>query len=694
MSRHPLPMPATNETICALLPPPPPAGEDWGGGGTERRCRVGERSHSSDPDRWNLTSTVSDRASLRWPPPPPSPASGGGSRAACRQPARSPGKLALALAATLAAIAVTPTPASAAPLLPAWLHWTALLPGQTYNPEESHFPRRRPGHPVRTIEQRPPQNPDHTDPAPYNMVGDFVPLPDRWRIMETLGFKFPWYDPYNQNILKGDKPINLPFLKGNDWFFSVLGISDTIIEPRSIPTPVGPQSSQNPGAIDIFSSTHQRIQVQTFLAGIILYQGDTVFKPPNHEFRLTLAGQYNRVDTREVRALRIDPRRGKSREDSFIAVQELFYDKHLRDVSDRYDFDAFRIGIQPFSTDFRGFLFQDLQFGLRLFGNRDNNRWQYNLAWFRRVEKDTNSGLNDIGAGLRDDDVFVANLYRQDWPVLGFISQATIVHNRNRETDFFFDENGFIARPASLGQERAREYDVTYLGYNGDGHFGRLNLTVSSYLAIGRNDSVWTGERTDVRAGFFAAEAGRDFDWIRLRTSVAWASGDKEPFDKRSTGYDAIFENPIFAGADTNYWFRQNMPLIGGGGVTLTGRNSMIPSLRSSRELGQSNFDGPGLRLIGIGGDFDLTPQSRVSVNLNQLWFDQTASLELARNQAPIGREIGQDVSVSWIWRPYMTQNAVFRLSAAGLRSGSGLGALYGKNDTYYTVLGNLVLTF
>ena len=24
--------------------------------------------------------------------------------------------------------------------------------------------------------------------------------------------------------------------------------------------------------------------------------------------------------------------------------------------------------------------------------------WQYNLAWFRRVEKDTNSGLNDIFA--------------------------------------------------------------------------------------------------------------------------------------------------------------------------------------------------------------------------------------------------------------------------------------------------------
>ncbi len=602
--------------------------------------------------------------------------------------------LVLAIAGTL--LSAASLSATAAPLAagPSWLQWIGLLPAQTYDPDAARIIRRRPGHPITRIEEREPQNPGHIDPAPIDQVGEFVPLPDRWRIMEALDFKFPWYDPYNQNVWKGDKPMKIPGLDGDDWFLSLIGISDTVLEPRSIPTPVGPQSSEDPGSIDIFSGIHQRIQVQTVLAGIVLFKGETVFKPPEHEFRLTLAAQYNRVDTEEVRALQIDPRLGNVRDDGFVAVQELFYDKHLRDVSDRYDFDSIRIGIQPFSTDFRGFLFQDLQFGVRLFGNRDNNRWQYNLAWFRRVEKDTNSGLNDVGAGLRDDDIFVANLYRQDWPRLGFVSQATIVHNRNRESEFFFDENGFIARPASLGVERPREYDVTYVGYNGDGHFGRLNLTVSAYYALGRNDAVFIDRRNDIEAGFFAAEAGMDFDWIRTRASLAWASGDEQPFDNKSNGFDSIFENPVFAGADTSYWIRQNMPLIGGGGVALTGRNSMIPSLRSSRELGQSNFDGPGLRLIGIGADFDLTPQSRVSVNLNQLWFDETASLETARNQAPIDREIGQDLSVAWIWRPYFTQNVVLRLSAAGLNAGSGLADLYGDDDTYYSVLGNLVLTF
>jgi hypothetical protein len=590
-----------------------------------------------------------------------------------------------ALVSSSRTLAATP-----ATLPQTWLELTGLLPAPTYDWEHSAFVRRRPGQPA---PERPVDeiiNPGAVNPAAPDQVGEILPLPDRWRIMEALGFKHPWYDPYNQNVWKGDLPMF-----GDDVFLSLVGVSDTILEPRSVPTPVGPQSSEDPGANDIYSGIDQTIFAQTFLAGIVLFKGETVFKPPTYEFRLTLAGQYNRVDVDDVRALQIDPRLGTMRDDGFIGIQELFYDYHIRDVSTRYDFDSVRVGIQPFSTDFRGFLFQDLQFGVRLFGNRDNNFWQYNLAWFRRVEKDTNSGLNDVLEGLRDDDIFVANLYRQDWPFVGFVSQGTLVHNRNREDDFFFDENGFIARPSSLGGERRRTYDVTYVGYNGDGRIGQYNLTVSAYYALGENEpGTFVDHETDIESAFFAAEASRDFDWIRARASLAWATGDDDAFDDESNGFDAIFENPVFAGADTSYWIRQNIPLIGGGGVFLSGRNSLLPSLRSSRELGQSNFDNPGLRLIGVGADFDLTPQSRLSFNLNQLWFDETEILEVARNQGGIDREIGQDVSAAWIWRPYMTQNVVVRLSAAALIPGDGLETLYGGDDTYYTVLGNVILNF
>jgi hypothetical protein len=595
----------------------------------------------------------------------------------------------LCLSAALTAVLYAPTQSLAFSADNLLLHSMGSLPAYLYDPDSSQIPRRRPGHPVPERSEPEIINPDNTEPAPIDAVGDFIPVPDRWRIMESLGFKFPWYDPYNQNVWKGDKPIH-----GDDWFLSLLAISDTIMEPRSVPTPVGPQASLNPGAFDIFSGPDQTIFASTLLAGIIYFKGDTVFKPPEWEYRLTLAFNYNRVDVDDVRALEIDPRGGNTRIDGFLAVQEAFIDRHLNDVGSRYDFDAIRIGIQPFSTDFRGFLFQDLQMGVRLFGNRDNNRRQYNLAWFRRVEKDTNSGLNDIEAGLRDDDTFVANYYWQDFGFLGLTSQWTFVYNRNRDTKFFFDDNGFIARPASLGLEKPREYTIYYLGYNVDGKIDWLNISGSFYYAHGKNDAVFVERETDVRAGFAALELSRDFDWIRPRLSLLWASGDSDPFDGQSNGFDAIFENPLFAGGDTSYWVRQNLPFVGGGGVTLAGRNSILPALRSSKELGQSNFDNPGIRLVGVGADFDLTPQSRVSVNLNRYWFDETAVLELARNQGPIDRSLGTDLSVAWIWRPFMTQNAVVRLSGAVLDPGRGLADLYGDDDRYYSVLGNFIFTY
>ena len=522
--------------------------------------------------------------------------------------------------------------------------------------------------------------------------GRIMPVPDRWRILNTLGImQQDWRDPYHQNTYKADKPLH------DDWFLDVSLTSDTVYEPRRFPVPVSPQGTASSGELDVIGDGDQTVFAETLIAGVVYYKGDTVFRPPDWEYRLTLAAQYNHVETEQARLLRADPDEGTDRTDNHLGVQELFVDKHLRDVSPRYDFDSVRFGIQPFNADFRGFLFQDEQFGLRLFGTRDNNIFQYNLAWFRRIEKDTNSGLNDLGEGLRDDDVFAANLYWQDFPTLGFFTQGTIVHNRNREGDdgAHFNTNDFIERPASLGLEKPRNYDVTYLGLSGDGHFGRTNLTASIYYAYGDQDrGVFVDRSTDIRAAFAAAELSRDFDWTRVRLSALYASGDDDPFDDVSTGFDAIFENPLFAGADTSFWIRQPVPLIGGGRVSLSGRNGILNSLRSSKEEGQSNFDNPGTVLLGIGTDHDLTPEWRLSTNVNQLWFDTTEILEVARNQGDIDTEIGTDISVAAIYRPLFTQNVVLRISGATLIPGDGYEALFGDDERPYSILANLILTY
>ena len=554
--------------------------------------------------------------------------------------------------------------------------------------------RRRPGKPVRKKEPLPPVDPEAVPPPSPNLPREFIPVPDRWRIVEAIGVNEKWWDPYNQNTLKGDRPVF------DDWFINLNVISDTVFEPRAFPIPVGIQTSERANALDTFGDTNQLVFNQNLILSAVILQGDTAYRPPDYEVRITPVFNYNNVEVEERRILHIQAERGTERSDKHVGWQELFIDKHIHNVSHRYDFDSIRVGIQPFSTDFRGFLFQDNQLGIRLFGNRNNNIFQYNLAWFRKVEKDTNSGLNDIGLPLRDDDLYIANLYWQDFPVLGFVSQASVVHNVNDEKNkFFFNTNGFLERPAGIGVERLHGYRVTYYGLNGDGHFGRLNLTHSIWYAHGENDLNQFSGATDskIRAFFAAFEPSIDFSWVRLRGSFLYASGDDDPFDDRETGFDAPFENPQFAGGDTSFWIRQPIPLIGGG-VALSGRNAVLPALRSSKEQGQSNFSNPGLRLIGAGADLDLTPEFRLSFNLNRLDFVNTSSIEFLRNQGDIEKSIGWDVSAAAIWRPLFIQNVVFRLSGAALVPGKGFKEIYrtadNDEDLFYTVLANLILTY
>jgi hypothetical protein len=568
----------------------------------------------------------------------------------------------------------------------------ASAPGPEALPDDRILLQRPMGRPLEAI--IPTIDPGQVPPPSPLLPRETVPVPDRWRIVDQLGIVNQHvFDPYNPNTLKGDRPVF-----GEDWFFNLGVISDTLFEARKLPTPIGAQSSQDPQANDQFGRGRQSTFAQNLIVSLSLLKGSTTFKPPELEFRFVPVLNYNVSKVEEVRALRIDPRSGTRRTDHFAAIQEAFVDYEYNIASEYFDFDDIRVGIQPFISDFRGFLFQDQPVGIRFFGSRESNRWQYNLAWFRRLDKDTNSGLNDIGKPLRKDDVFVANLFRQDFLVPGFTLQGTVIHNINRETaDAFLDNNGFQIRPAIFGDARPHKYSVTYLGASGDGHFGRWNTTASLYYAVGRDDrNPFSQQPADITAFYGVGEVSRDFDWIRVRGTALYASGDKNPYDGRETGFDAILENPQIAGADTSFWIRQAVPLIGGGGVALSGRNGVLASLRSSKDQGQSNFTNPGVALIGIGADFDISPRWRVIGNLNQLWFANTTVLSVLRNQGNIDRNLGTDISAAVQYRPLFTQNIVLNASAAALVAGKGLKQLYDADSgkTQYSILFNVLLTF
>ena len=572
------------------------------------------------------------------------------------------------------------------------------LPSPTATPEKIDL--KRPGSPeAPVVYEIPPIDPARVPPPEPVLPRETLPLPDRWRILDTLGVsKQRFWDPYHQNVYKGDKPYK-PFKKwGDDWFLSLIGVWDSLGEARRLPIPVGAQSSRRAGANDVFTSANQHTLAQTLVVGASIIKGNTTFKPPDYEYRLILALNLNRSQVDPVRALRVDPQQGFVRWDNHVAVQEAFYDKHRQDVSVRYDFDSYRIGIQPIISDFRGFVFQDNALGLRYFGNRDNNHLQYNLGAFVRLEKDTNTGLNDLLQRPRSDVVLLANLYRQDFPTLGHTTQVTLINNWNGEDGpDYYNRNGFQERPAVLGDAKPHHYNVTYLGANGDGHFGKWNLSTSLYGAVGRvsRDPLARKPQT-ILAGFGAMELSRDFDWVRGRFTVIGATGDSDPFDGKATGFDAILENPQIAGADTGFWIRQAVPLVGGGGIAITGRNGVLPSLRASKDQGQSNFSNPGLLFVGIGADLDVAPQVRVVTNVSGIAFANTSVLSVLRNQGRLDRFVGIDTSAAVQIRPLMTQNIVLNISGAALLPGRSFRQLYDEDlrGAQYSILVNVLLSY
>ena len=132
------------------------------------------------------------------------------------------------------------------------------------------------------IERAPPA---YVSPIPRPGLADYVdsvPVPDRWRIVDTLGYKERWWDPYNRNVLKADRPVH-----GDDWFFNLGVISDTVYELRDVPTPVGGISTDRPAASTCSAAPTSGPRSQNLAAEFVYYKGDTVFKPPDYEFRFT-----------------------------------------------------------------------------------------------------------------------------------------------------------------------------------------------------------------------------------------------------------------------------------------------------------------------------------------------------------------------------------------------------------------------
>ena len=515
-------------------------------------------------------------------------------------------------------------------------------------------------------------------------VARFETLTDRWRILDTLLNRLPadprlvrgrGLDPYNQNTLKGDRPVI-----GQDVFLVLTGTLDVPFEARRLPLPSGVSAAQAE-SYEFFGDGNELFSSPEALLSAELFKGDTAFKPKSWAFKVTGAFDVNTLKLNENNGVNVDVRAGETRTKEKAALQEAFGELKLADLSSYYDVVSVRAGIQPFVSDFRGFIFSDSNLGARLFGNASNNSVQYNAAYFDLLEKDTNSDLNTFHK--RDQKVFVANIFRQDTLAHGFTVAASYHRSQDEASkEFYYDQNGFLVRPSLIGSPRLHNITSNYIGLTADGHLGRVNVDEAFYYVFGHDGANPLGnpeqgnQGQDISAELGALELSLDRDWARFRISGFYASGDGNAEDGKAKGFDSIDDLVNFAGGPFSFWNRSAIPLTQTG-VLLKTPGSLLPDLRSSKFEGQANFVNPGLVLANAGLDLALTPKLKAVVNANYLRFADTGALSFLLFQPGIRKDIGIDLGAGFIWRPPLTQNLVITAGVTGLIPGGGADDLF-----------------
>lgn len=513
----------------------------------------------------------------------------------------------------------------------------------------------------------------------------FLPLEDRWRIglpqwdRYDRGHpqldEYPFVpgaqlDPYHQNVLKGDYPI-----LGQHNFLNLTVTENLLFEARQVPTPNTPfESTPDPNSKEFFGDPDQFFLNNNAVISADWVHGDGAFKPADWRFKITQFFNLNHLVVDEFGVVNPDVRKGTARTRFDYAIEEWFVESKIADLSPDYDFLSVRAGSQPFVSDFRGFLFADTNRMVRLFGNRLANRDQFNVIWVDQTEKDTNSFLNTFDD--RHQNTVILNYYRQDfiWP--GYTAQLSYHYNHDQASTKF-DQNDFLVRPDPAGVFAPHEVNAHYLGWSGDGHINRFNISHSFYWALGKDElNPIAGAPQHINAQMFALELSYDRDWIRFRSSYFFASGDSDVSfgNRQATGFDTIFDNPNFAGGQFSYWNRQQIKLFG---VNLVQRLSLVPDLRSSKLQGQSNFVNPGLQLLNLGVDADVTPRLKIIANGNLLWFNQTEVLKTFTFQSNIEPFIGADLSMGAEYRPLLNNNVIFVGGVSCLIPGSGFRDIY-----------------
>ena len=319
---------------------------------------------------------------------------------------------------------------------------------------------------------------------------------DRWRVSfpeydrygsaaggRDIPFKRgKWYDPYSQNLLKGDYPIF-----GNKFFMILSAVDSVGVEQRRTPIPSNINSAR-PGSAEFFGKPEVLGIGHTLQFSFEMFHGDTTFRPRNWAIKISpTLSLPNYVRTREVGVVNVDPRRGTNRTDWHLSFEDAFAEVKLEDLNANFDFGlhprghpAFRLRLsrlhlhrqQPRRAGLRRVRQQPLPVQPRLL-LAVGEGYQQRAQPLRHAPPER-LHLQHLPAGLHQEGPHRPDHLRlQRRPPRASSSTATASSSAPRSS----------ATPARTPSRWATS------GVNTDGHMGRINLTTSYYFANGRDDA-------------------------------------------------------------------------------------------------------------------------------------------------------------------------------------------------------------
>jgi len=127
--------------------------------------------------------------------------------------------------------------------------------------------------------------------------------------------------------------------------------------------------------------------------------------------------------------------------------------------------------------------------------------------------------------------------------------------------------------------------------------------------------------------------------------------------------------------------------------VGLGGRESIRPSLRTSKAEGQANFVNPGVLIYNLGWDAIWTQKLRSFANVSYLQFDKTEVLQILLFQSEIDKAIGIDTSIGFEYRPWLNDNVIIQTGVSVFTPSQGFENIL-TSDTLYTPFVVATLTY